>query len=103
MERVSSAGNLSVFNAPGRWFRGNLHTHSTNSDGLLSPEEVLRFYKDRGYDFLAISDHRVTTEIANQDSSGLFGYSGHRIGLLRSGAASGLSRGGSGSLTVQSR
>ena len=27
-----------AFTAPGRFWRGNLHTHSTNSDGVLPPE-----------------------------------------------------------------
>jgi len=50
-----------AFQAEGRWLRGNIHTHTTNSDGQLSPEEVARFYAKRGYDFLVLTDHwRVT-------------------------------------------
>ena len=37
-----------------RWFRGNLHTHSTVSDGLKTPDEVIRIYRNEGYDFLAL-------------------------------------------------
>lgn len=48
-----------AFTAPGRFFRGNLHTHSTRSDGILSPEEVCRRYRDEGYDFLALTDHFI--------------------------------------------
>lgn len=48
-----------AFAAPGRFWRGNLHTHSTRSDGVLSPEEVCRRYRDEGYDFLALTDHFV--------------------------------------------
>ena len=48
-----------AFTAPGRFWRGNLHTHSTRSDGVLSPEEVCRRYRDEGYDFLALTDHFV--------------------------------------------
>lgn len=51
--------SLSAFTAPGRFWRGNLHTHSTRSDGVLSPEEVCRRYRDEGYDFLALTDHFV--------------------------------------------
>ena len=50
---------LSAFTAPGRFWRGNLHTHSTRSDGVLAPEEVCRRYRDEGYDFLALTDHFV--------------------------------------------
>lgn len=45
------------FGKPGRWYRGNLHTHSTRSDGRLSPEAVCKFYRDHGYHFLALTDH----------------------------------------------
>lgn len=48
-----------MFNAPGRFYRGNLHTHSTRSDGVLSPEEVCRRYRAEGYDFIAMTDHFV--------------------------------------------
>lgn len=45
------------FNIPGRFYRGNLHTHSTGSDGKHSVGEVIRRYREAGYDFLSISDH----------------------------------------------
>ncbi|MCC6306234.1 MAG: phosphotransferase [Rhodobacteraceae bacterium] len=45
------------FSLPGRFFRGNLHSHSTRSDGALAPAEVCRRYADEGYDFLALTDH----------------------------------------------
>src|SRR5262249_52399561 len=47
----------SLFPAPGHFYKGNLHTHSTRSDGKLSPEEVVAAYRERGYDFLALTDH----------------------------------------------
>lgn len=53
-----------IFTAPGRFYRGNLHTHSTRSDGVLDPAEVCRRYRDEGYDFIALTDHFV----------GIFGY-----------------------------
>jgi predicted metal-dependent phosphoesterase TrpH len=45
------------FQQPGRFYRGNLHTHTTRSDGGLSPGEVVARYRREGYDFLAITDH----------------------------------------------
>ena len=45
------------FRQPGRFYRGNLHTHSTDSDGALSPAEVISAYRRNGYDFLAVTDH----------------------------------------------
>lgn len=50
---------LTAFSAPGRFFRGNLHTHSTLSDGILEPDEVCRRYKAEGYDFIALTDHFI--------------------------------------------
>ena len=48
---------ISPFSTPGRFWRGNLHTHSTLSDGALKPEDVVEAYKRTGYDFLQLSDH----------------------------------------------
>jgi hypothetical protein len=49
--------DLSPFSLPGRFWRGNLHTHSTLSDGVLEPDQVVEAYKDAGYDFMMLSDH----------------------------------------------
>lgn len=48
-----------AFAASGRFYRGNLHTHSTLSDGSLDPEEVCARYAAEGYDFICVSDHHV--------------------------------------------
>ncbi len=48
-----------AFTNPGRFWRGNLHTHSTRSDGVLAPAEVCRRYRAEGYDFLALTDHFI--------------------------------------------
>ncbi len=53
-----------TFTQAGRFWRGNLHTHSTRSDGVLPPEEVCRRYRAQGYDFIALTDHFI----------GLYGY-----------------------------
>jgi len=47
------------YSRPGVFRRGNLHTHSTRSDGVLSPQEVCRRYQAEGYDFIALTDHLV--------------------------------------------
>ncbi|MDA1279372.1 MAG: CehA/McbA family metallohydrolase [Chloroflexi bacterium] len=39
------------------WLKGNLHTHTTNSDGDESPEHVAEWYHEHGYDWLCLSDH----------------------------------------------
>ncbi len=48
-----------AFSSSGRFWRGNLHTHSTRSDGRLPPEEVCRRYRAEGYDFIALTDHFI--------------------------------------------
>ena len=47
-----------------RWFRGNTHTHTTNSDGNMPPDHVVRWYRDHGYDFVVITDHEHITDVA---------------------------------------
>ncbi len=42
-----------------RKLKGVLHCHTTRSDGAMAPDEALRFYASRGYDFAAITDHRI--------------------------------------------
>lgn len=49
--------SIPPFDQPGRFFKGNLHLHSTRSDGKLGPGEVLAAYRERGYDFVALTDH----------------------------------------------
>lgn len=43
--------------AQARWYRGNTHTHTINSDGDSSPDTVVRWYKEHGYHFVVITDH----------------------------------------------
>jgi hypothetical protein len=50
---------LAPFSVPGRFWRGNLHMHSTLSDGRLVLEDVVQRYKDVGYDFVALTDHFI--------------------------------------------
>lgn len=45
------------FTLPGKFYKGNLHTHSNASDGDYSPQEVSRRYQEANYDFLALTDH----------------------------------------------
>ena len=51
--------NRLPFSMPGRFWRGNLHTHSSRSDGRLDPAETVAWYRDNGYDFVALTDHFV--------------------------------------------
>lgn len=44
------------------WFKGNLHTHTLNSDGDSTPDAVARWYRDHRYNFLVLSDHNYFTD-----------------------------------------
>ena len=48
---------MKLFDENKRFYKGNLHTHTTCSDGKLTPDEVLQEYADHGYDFIALTDH----------------------------------------------
>lgn len=49
----------SFFKADGMWLKGNIHSHTTVSDGLCDPVKQRRDYQGMGYDFLAITDHNI--------------------------------------------
>jgi len=51
------------FSAAGRWYKGNLHTHTSNSDGVLSAQQMAYLYQRSGYDFLSITDHGRLTDV----------------------------------------
>ena len=46
-----------------RWYKGNTHAHTLNSDGDSSPEEVVRWYREQGYHFLVLTDHNFLTAV----------------------------------------
>lgn len=48
---------------PLRWYKGNTHTHTLNSDGDSTPDEVVRWYRDHRYDFLVLTDHNFLTDV----------------------------------------
>ena len=49
--------------APPKWFRGNTHTHSLNSDGDSTPEDIARWYREHGYNFVVFTDHEFITPV----------------------------------------
>lgn len=46
------------------WYRGNTHVHTSNSDGNGTPADVVRWYREHGYNFLVITDHEYITDPA---------------------------------------
>ena len=39
--------------------KGNVHTHTTLSDGGSSPDATITWYRSHGYQFLALTDHNL--------------------------------------------
>ncbi|MBI4603225.1 MAG: CehA/McbA family metallohydrolase [Planctomycetes bacterium] len=60
-QEAAPAGSAS--GPPDRWWKGNTHTHTLNSDGDSPPGEVAHWYRDNGYDFLVLSDHNFFTVV----------------------------------------
>ncbi|HUP45278.1 MAG TPA: CehA/McbA family metallohydrolase [Thermoanaerobaculia bacterium] len=46
-----------------RWYKGNTHTHTLNSDGDSTPDEVVRWYREHGYHFVVLTDHNFLTSV----------------------------------------
>ena len=46
-----------------RWYKGNTHTHTLNSDGDSSPDDVAKWYRQHGYQFLVLTDHNVLSSV----------------------------------------
>ncbi|MBE6546898.1 MAG: PHP domain-containing protein [Ruminococcaceae bacterium] len=61
----------------GQFYKANLHTHTTVSDGAWTPEEVKKQYKERGYSIIAFTDHDVMidhSDLAEENFLPLRGY-----------------------------
>lgn len=48
---------IGLFDDAMPWFKGNLHTHTTLSDGAKTPGETAEAYRRSGYHFIAVTDH----------------------------------------------
>ena len=60
--------SFSLYSQEYNWYKGNTHTHTTNSDGNELPRRVIRWYQDHEYNFLVLSDHNSITKIKYLDS-----------------------------------
>ena len=61
---LAGAGALQAGQAPEpRWYKGNTHTHTLNSDGDSTPDDVVKWYREHGYQFLVLTDHNFLTSV----------------------------------------
>ncbi|MDQ2683259.1 MAG: CehA/McbA family metallohydrolase [Chloroflexota bacterium] len=79
------------FDRPGRFWKTNLHSHTTRSDGKLTPAELTTIYREQGYHALAITDHYLerygfpivdTTQYRTDNFTTLLGAELHGPGLM---------------------
>ncbi|MCX8063684.1 MAG: CehA/McbA family metallohydrolase [Candidatus Hydrogenedentes bacterium] len=63
------------------WAKGNLHSHTSISDGLYTPQEIVNKYASNGYDFLMISEHDMVYEPNGMDSRGMILIKGSEVTL----------------------
>ena len=77
--------------AGGVWLKGNLHAHTTRSDGVLGPQETIEKYRALWYDFLMLSDHDTLGEPEKLDGGGMLLLRGNEISA---GGPSPAARGG---------
>jgi hypothetical protein len=54
------------YDTGGRWYKGNTHIHTTQSDGGMTFAEVTQLYAGAGFDFLCAADHWVASDVAQQ-------------------------------------
>lgn len=61
---------LTVGAQEARWFKGQTHAHTNNSDGDELPHRAARWYQDHDYNFLVITDHGYITNVTYLDTDG---------------------------------
>jgi hypothetical protein len=61
------------------WLRGNLHAHSTRSDGKRSPQDVIDAYAKLGHHFFQLSDHDVLSDYSGLDARGMVLLRGNEV------------------------
>ncbi len=66
-----------------RFYKGNLHLHTTESDGRLSPGDAVAWYRQHGYDFVAITDHWRVTDVAGLSGNGFLTMPGVELATDR--------------------
>lgn len=75
--------DFQAFNESFRFFKGNLHCHTTASDGAYTPEETVLRYKEKNYSFIAITDHNVYHDYRRElDSSSFITIPGFELSVL---------------------
>ncbi len=70
---------INPFDSPGQWFKANLHTHTDASDGKASLRQRIAQYRQKGYNILAVTDHRTTNNIEGLSTDDFLVISGIEV------------------------
>lgn len=70
------------FAQPG-YYKAQMHCHSTNSDGGLTPDELAQNYADLGFKILFITDHYSVTESDSVSCPDMLCINGQELSLAK--------------------
>lgn len=65
----------------GTFYKANLHTHTTVTDGKFSPEEIKEIYKAHGYSIVAYTDHDMFVPHHELTDDSFLALSGFEVGI----------------------
>lgn len=63
------------------YFKANMHCHSVNSDGKLTPEELKTLYMQNGYHIIAFTDHEHIIDNSHLNEEGFLALTGCEIAI----------------------
>ncbi len=63
----------------GKLYKANMHTHTTISDGRLTPEEIKEIYKAHGYSVVAFTDHNIIMDHSDLNDESFLAITGVEI------------------------
>ena len=66
----------SLFKSKGKFYKANIHTHTTVSDGKATPEQVKEIYKSDGFSIVAYTDHNILIDHSHLNDDEFLAISG---------------------------
>lgn len=75
-DAIGSKSLTNPFRVNGNWYKTALHVHTTNSDGEVDVSTRLKQYRDKGFDVVSITDHRLTNDLSGYSSGNFLAISG---------------------------
>ncbi len=63
----------------GKFYKANMHTHTTCSDGRQTPEEVKATYRAQGYSVIAYTDHNIMIDHSDLNDENFLAITGYEV------------------------